>query len=158
MNLTYVPKECVSVEFINAVNRLKDCKIDNIDSLIEYFKANFIGHTNLERPIYDVIFWNCNDRVKENLPRTTNCAEAWHRNLNQKCHTPHLHLGKFLEILIQETEKIRMCLIHSKKSVTLSEKNLKKEEKIRTIVFNYQNYDGHDFFESLHDVVNWKFD
>jgi hypothetical protein len=123
---------------------------------VEYFRSNYIGNEN-KSPLYEIEFWNCYNRVIINLPRTTNCLEAWHRSLNFKCVIHHLNLGKYLEILIQENERIRVNLIQTRKFIDVKNKDLIKEEMLRIVLRNYKIYSGMEYYENLYKIVGWKF-
>jgi hypothetical protein len=90
--------------------------------------------------------------VQNSITRTINCLEAWHRSLNFKCNTPHLNLGEFIEIIIEENESVRVKLIQSRKFIDLSDKDLIKEEKLRVIVKNYEYYMDWEFFNLIGHV------
>lgn len=84
--------------------------------------------------------------------------EAWHRSFNFKCNVPHLNFGKFLEILIQENEKVRVTLIQAKHDISVNSNIIEKNEKLRVIVDNFTFYDEETFFTNLNKVMWWKLD
>lgn len=114
LNLVFVPEVAIKKEFEKLVEITKEKKNEKIYSFIEYFKKNYIGEKG-KKPLFSEKFWSCNYRVLNNIPRSINCLEAWHRELNFKCKISHLNLGKFLNILITECERIRVCILQSKK-------------------------------------------
>ncbi|KAJ4430188.1 hypothetical protein ANN_22398 [Periplaneta americana] len=50
--------------------------------------------------------WNCYIRTRENLPRTTNTCEAWHRRLNTLMGKAHPYFYHDLKLLQEETARI----------------------------------------------------
>ncbi|KAF7698608.1 hypothetical protein CDIK_1397 [Cucumispora dikerogammari] len=104
------------------------------------------------------LFWNRHYKVNQNVPRTANNLEAMHRSFNFKCNLAHVNLGRFLEILIEETEMVRVKTIQLQKYIELARKDLKKEEKTKVICFNFENYADIDFLEILNQIHYWKFD
>lgn len=158
LNLIFVPINAIENEYKRIIdNILLHNYPEQFLTFIKYFEKNFIT-TEFKKSKYKSAFWNCFTRVKSNLPRTTNCLEAFHRVLNSKFNTAHVNLGKFLEVLIQENERVRVILIQSRNKIDLPKKNFVKEEKIRVIVDNFCNFNDFEFFDSLNDVIGWKFD
>jgi hypothetical protein len=45
------------------------------------------------------------------LPRTTNIAEAWHRSFNYSVERSHPNLGKFINNIQKEEEKTRVKIL-----------------------------------------------
>ena len=49
---------------------------------IEYFEDNYIGrrgrYNRGRSPLFPIAFWNCFDRLDQQLPRTNNPQEGWH--------------------------------------------------------------------------------
>jgi hypothetical protein len=72
LNLAFVPKESVKIEFLKVVERAKENKPGKFNDFIIYFSTNYIGSKENE-PLYEIQFWNCYARVINNLPRTINC-------------------------------------------------------------------------------------
>ena len=54
---------------------------------------------NVVRPIYDIEYWSCYDRVLFSYPRTTNSLESWHKTLKCRSEKAHPNLARFVEIL-----------------------------------------------------------
>ena len=46
--------------------------------------------------------WNMNDRVEEDLPRTNNHIEGWHRKMNSAMGSCHPNIWKFLDVIMKE--------------------------------------------------------
>lgn len=156
LNLAFVPKEFVIENFKNLILITREKYKTKFDNFIEYFNKTYIG-LNIIQPLYRISFWNANKRIKENIPRTTNCLEAWHRSINFNCNVSHPNFAKFIEVLIQENEKVRVCLIQSRSQIRIGNRNLLKEEKLRQIVLNYCFYKDNEFFENLLQIVGWTF-
>ena len=77
-----------------------------VDDLIGYFEETYIGRRlrNGRRivPRFPVDAWNQYDRVQNELPRTNNHVEAWHRAIESSFLSSHPGLWSFLSILIKE--------------------------------------------------------
>jgi hypothetical protein len=50
---------------------------------------------------------------------------------------PHLNFGKFIDILRIENERVRVSLIQARLKIEMSDKDYKKEEKLRLVVNSY---------------------
>ena len=78
--LAFVPLSDV----VNAFNTLVAEMPEQLDPIIDYFEKNYIGvaHRRGRRPPrFPLELWNVNDRVEEEIPRTNNHVEGYHRHL-----------------------------------------------------------------------------
>jgi hypothetical protein len=83
---------------------------------------------------------------------------AWHRALNLNCGISYLHLGKFIEILMQENEKLWVKLIQARRHIDLSEKNYRKKSVVVSNLKNYNNFCENEFHDMLDRENFWDFD
>ena len=65
------------------------------------------------RPHFPVNIWNMNARVKNNLHRTNNNLEAWHRKLNCSLQCTHPTLWTFSKKLIKEENNVHSDVINA---------------------------------------------
>lgn len=156
-NLCFVPVGEVKSKFFEISMKVKLLRNDKFLDFLDYFDKNYVGSDSMAAR-YDIKFWNCYSRVLLNIPRTINCLEAWHRSLNFKCNIAHLNIGKFLEILIMENERVRVSLLQARLSLPTSGKILKKEESLRIICENFMLFSISEYFEILNTVICWKFE
>ncbi|CAM4846255.1 unnamed protein product, partial [Rotaria magnacalcarata] len=79
--LTFIPEQFVIIEF----ERLQADAPDSINDFIDYYEGNFIGrpirNNRRRQPRYAIAMWNCYLRLDQQLPRTNNSSEGWHRAL-----------------------------------------------------------------------------
>jgi hypothetical protein len=61
----------------------------------------------------------------------------------------HPNFAKFIEIILYENEKTRVELIQLKKNIHVGSKNLVKEEMLKLVVSNYENYEDMNFLKIL---------
>ncbi|KAL3852100.1 hypothetical protein ACJMK2_015786 [Sinanodonta woodiana] len=76
--LSFVPVNDVVASF----DDLMDASPEKIVPLAGDWEDTYIGRRRRNRranPRFAVEMWNLHDRVNENLPRTNNSVEAWHR-------------------------------------------------------------------------------
>ena len=78
--LAFVPLNDV----INAFDAVVAQMPEQLDPIIDYFENNYIGlmHRRERRPPrFPLELWNVNNRVEEEIPKTNNHVEAYHRHL-----------------------------------------------------------------------------
>ena len=73
------------------------------DDVLEYFEDTYIGRfrRNAPRrpPLFPIDLWNMFNRTDEELPRTNNSIEGWHRGFQSNVSSCHPTFWKFLEVL-----------------------------------------------------------
>jgi len=66
-----------------------------LDPIVDYFETNYIGNigrgrgSRRRRPTFAVSMWSQFERVKNDLPRTTNSLEGWHNALKGVVNKAH---------------------------------------------------------------------
>lgn len=156
INLIFVPIDDIEEIFGKLQEEAFLLQNDNLNLFIDYFKKNFIG-TCEKKAIYEKNFWCCFTRILNDTPRTINSLEAWHRCLNFRCNIPHLNLGKFIEILIQETERIRVEIAHAKLDIPKNKESILKEYVLKKLCVNYNFYTYKEFLDKIERNIKWKF-
>ena len=81
--LTFVPPNDV----IDSLDTLEDYSRNgygqNLDDILDYFEDNYIGrfrhNTPRRRPTFNVWTWNMFHLIDNELQRTNNAIEGWHR-------------------------------------------------------------------------------
>lgn len=157
IDLSFIPVFDVREKFEILKLKALGYKNKRLNDFVEYYFDNFVG-SDVCSPRFDLKFINCHYRILNNIPRTTNGLEGWHRSLNFKCNIPHLNLGKFIEVLKEETEIVRIKIIQAINSIDLGKRDLKKEEKLRCIIESYKLYKNDEFFLVIRKVIGWKFE
>lgn len=136
---------------------LKCLSLLNVNDIPNYYavlKANF---SNDEKKIgkwfeknymcsranakYPVSFWSVNDLINENLPRTQNNVESWHRRLQFIIDKNNYGLYKLIEVLQQEylvvDQKIKKFLAGEK--IANKRAYMKTYEKINNVLSDKDN-------------------
>ena len=57
-----------------------------LGDFLVYFEMTWIGinqRGHQHWPLYDIDLWNIHDNVQDDLPRTNNSIEGWHRAFDQ---------------------------------------------------------------------------
>ncbi|CAF0927297.1 unnamed protein product [Brachionus calyciflorus] len=84
--------------------------------ILDYFEETYIGKPiedspNLRSvPLYPIKLWNLNKRVLNDMPRSNNSIEAWHKALAQDVQS-HPTIDKLLRH-IQKEQSLTDTLIH----------------------------------------------
>ncbi|KAG0440742.1 hypothetical protein DMUE_1520 [Dictyocoela muelleri] len=151
--LSFVPEEDVLVLVL--VNRLKlyltEEKALNELKLFEWFKKEYLSFNTSNKSIN---FWNCNVRVKENIPRTTNSIEGFHRHLNSLITIKQSSFYLIISELIKEQEITEQKIFLS----LHSEPFIRPDEKMKSILVDYETYNNIDFLKKIVLNFNRKLD
>ena len=78
---------------------------DEMNQLLDYFEDNYIGRRrrrNRANPVFVPQVWNVHSRVQNELPRTNNSVEGWHRKMQAGVTADHPNIWRFLTILQRE--------------------------------------------------------
>ena len=101
--LAFLPED----EVIDGFNTLQDYLPDNARPILQYFENNYIGDerdngNGRRNPLFPIPVWNMHQRTLDNLPRTNNHVEGWHRRFQSDVGAYHPNIWKFLEVLKRE--------------------------------------------------------
>ena len=89
---------------------------DGFQQILDYFEDNYIGRLrgrSRRAAMFPINLWNMAARVKNNMHRTNNKIEAWHRKLNCAFQCKHPTLWTFLDKLIKEENNIHSDIINA---------------------------------------------
>ena len=107
--LAFVPADDV----VNAFEELSRVLPPEVEPLADYFEDNYIGRPQRrgwrESP-YPIALWNMRDRVDEELSRTNNSAEGWHRSFQASVGSYHPNFWKFLIFLKNQQSFQQVCM------------------------------------------------
>ena len=111
-SLAFVPEQDVVAAFDVVVEHL-DQNYPELLELCDYFETTYIGRLNRNgvrrHPRFSIASWNMFDRVRNNLARTNNAVEAWHRGLGATLEVNNPTIWKFIDAMrtkfrVQERE------------------------------------------------------
>ena len=110
-------KQLISLAFIPTVDVVTSFE-DLLDStffsdneailreLINYFEDNWIGRParrgGRSKPLFEHALWNCHAAIIDDLPRTNNAVEGWHRGFSELIGANHPTIWKFIDALKME--------------------------------------------------------
>jgi hypothetical protein len=106
LSLAFFPPEYIKQAFkdLKDQNVENFLKYKNLESFINYFNSNFVGLENKDNTVYDLKMWSVYDNVINNIPKSTNSLEGWHRGLNASIVQKHPNFANFVTILQREEE------------------------------------------------------
>ena len=77
-----------------------------LQELVNYFEDTWIGRPTRKggrsQQLFEHSLWNCNDAVINDLPRTNNSVEGWHRGFSELLGANHPTIWKFIILLKME--------------------------------------------------------
>lgn len=163
LNLAFFPIYEIDQAYKHIIEQLKKLHVyDEFEEFVAYFENTYIGAKKVTKehcnsPIYHVDFWNSYDRIIYKLPRTINGLESWHRTLNLRMFRPHPNLARFLTVLIDEVELIRLDFLQKKfGNGNFEHKQLAYEHKLFLAASNSFLYKKEDYFKVLCNIARWK--
>lgn len=166
LNLTFYPEDKIIYEFEKLAENIlihsaNSTNINNIDRFVSYFKRMFIGDISKKNePIYDIKFWSSYNRVLNEIPRTTNSCEGWHRNFNYQCGTSSPNIARFISVLQKVEEVVRFKYIQITEACDLSVTNINfsYEYILKTTIKNFKIFELEKYGDALEKVTKWKLD
>ena len=141
--LAFVPQEDVPDVF----DQLAADAVGDLALVFDYVEDNYVRGRRRgrgrSRPMFPPRLWNCYTRVLEELPRTTNTCEAWHRRLNILVGKHHPSLFVFLDQIQEEVGVIDFQMDRGHGGESPPKKRKKYEDldtRILRIVSRYGDY------------------
>ena len=113
--LAFLPGGHVIEGFEELVDTIRILYDDVADDLLQYFEDTYIGkyRRNAPRrpPLFAINLWNMFNRTDDELPRTNNIVEGWHRSFQGHVSACHPVFWKFLSVLQKEENMIRISIV-----------------------------------------------
>ena len=103
--------------FTEGFEELVDTSYDDVAvGFLQFFEDTYIGRypRNAPRrlPLFAIDLWNIFNRTDDELPRTNNSVEGWHRSFQGHVSTCHPVFWKFLSVLEKEENIIHIWILH----------------------------------------------
>ena len=154
--LAFLPPDDVIQEFEQLVDCIRDVYNDIMDGLLDYFEDTFIGRyrRNAPRrpPMFQLNLWNMFHRTDDELPRTNNSVEGWHRSFQAQVSSCHPVFWKFIQILQNEESLIRVDIIQrlvGHPAQPQKRRDLDCNRRILAIVDDYANRNTIQYLRSI---------
>lgn len=104
--LAFLPPDDVVEGFEQLCRVIRGVYDDQLDDLLDYFEDTYIGRYRRDAPrrpaMFPIDLWNMFHRTYDELPRTNNNVEGWHRGFQAQVSSCHPVFWKFLQILQNE--------------------------------------------------------
>ncbi|KAK7479647.1 hypothetical protein BaRGS_00029113, partial [Batillaria attramentaria] len=111
--LAFVPPDDVIEAFQQLMDSLDADTEETLSDFLAYFESTWLGivqRGRRRRPKFDVAMWNVYNRVEDNLPRTNNSVEGWHRAFDQRMSVTHPTLGRLVSKLRKEQASTELMI------------------------------------------------
>lgn len=139
--LAFVPTD----EVIGVFDVLYEFLSPECIPIADYFEDFYIGRPQRHgrrQPTYAINMWNMYQRSEDELPKTNNAVEGWHRSFQSNVGSSHPTIWKFIGFLqreqaLQQVYITQMLAGHP--SQTPRKKYADSYERILTIVRSYRN-------------------
>ena len=88
---------------------------EEVDELLEYFRNTYVGrypqNARVRPPLFAINVWNMyHNRIDDELPRTNNSVEGWHRRFQGHISLCHPDFWKFINVLKKEEGLVRVSI------------------------------------------------
>jgi hypothetical protein len=131
---------------VHAFNEIKSIAHDEFKQILEYFETYYIGEPNSKNsksrkaPMFSIDLWNVYKRVAEDLPRTNNPVEVWHKVFELSCQK-HSTVNKLIEQfrLEQNNTDVIIDQINSGDIFKRKRSELLKDEAVKDILADHKH-------------------
>ena len=159
-SLAFVPVEDVVLAFEELLSRV-DFPLES-QPVLDYFEDTWIGRPtrgNKRRPPRTPhSMWSCYDNINDDLPKTNNSCEGWHRSFSELIGGNHPTIWKFITVLQKE-----QCLNEAKIEQSLAGQPIQPQKKryrdaasrIKKIVETYKEIDLMDYLRGLSHTLSF---
>ena len=119
---------------------------------IDYFEDNYVGRPNRNgvrrKPKFPVNMWNVYLRTVENLPRTNNALEGFHRGFESMLQAAKPDVWKFLEAIHrqQALQEFNVSQQRLGKNIVKPNENF---ARIKRIVCSCADYNPFEYLEAI---------
>ena len=115
--LAFLPPNDVQNSFDQLAALIRNQYGNDADGVLDYFEDHYVGRfrVNTQRgiPTFPIDFWNMFHRTDDELPRTNNAVEGWHRGFQAHVSACHPVFWKFLEVLQKEETVVRVGILQN---------------------------------------------
>jgi len=161
--LAFLPPQDVIAGFEELSDAIRYHYNDKADDLLQYFEGTYIGRfrRNAPRrpPMFQIELWDMFHRTHDELPRTSNSVEGWHRSFQGHPTSCHPVFWKFLQILQNEESLIRVSIIQhlvGHPSPARRRRYLDCNQRILRIVDDFANRNVLDYLRAIaHNLGFW---
>ena len=149
--LAFVPLN----DIVNAFDTVVAQMPEELDPIIDYFENNYIGvihRRGRRRPRFPLELWNVHNRVEEEIPKTNNHVETYHRHLQAAILSFHPNIWTFPKVLKKEEALKRLEMIQMEAGEAAPPQKIRYREcssRIQAIVKDYDNRNTLSFLRGI---------
>ena len=154
--LAFVPPDDVIESFTLLSDRIQMEYGDNINQIVDYIEDNYIGRIRRNAPprppTFPIELWNMFHRTYQEMPRTNNNIEGWHRRFEGNVTNAHPGFWKFLEALKREETLSRIEMLQQEgghEPPLRRRRYIDCNNRILAIVDDYANRDRINYLRSI---------
>jgi len=122
----------------------------------DYFEDTFIGRITRRgqerQPIFSPEIWNMYNRTMEELPRTNNTVEGWHRGFSSNVGCCHPNIFKFLKYLMREQAVQCVRMTQEVAGIAREPPRKKYRDTTKRIMSLVKKYDPTDLMSYLRGI------
>ncbi|GAB0100308.1 forkhead box protein P1 [Sergentomyia squamirostris] len=104
--LAYIPVHDVQAAFDELIASSEIFEDEDVSTFVEYFGKTWVSSFNVlgqrTAPRFNIELWNCHDAILNDLPKTSNAIEGWHRGFTDLVGIHHPTIWVFLERVKEE--------------------------------------------------------
>lgn len=160
--LAFVPPNDVIFSFDLLSDHCRNNFDQDLDDLLDYFENNYIGrfrhNAPRRRPTFGIHLWNMFHRTDNELPRTNNAVEGWHRSFQTMISECHPTIWKFIKSLKKEEGIIRATVLQNQgghEPPRQRRRYADNNARILRIVDDYANRDRIYYLRSIAHNINF---
>ena len=113
----FIPPNDVVDAFERLIEVIRNQYGDETDGVLDYFEDTYIGRFRRNaapaKPVFPIQMWNMFHQTHEELPRTSNHIEGWHRKLQRICMCYYPNFWKFINLLKKEQTLNRVDMVQT---------------------------------------------
>ena len=142
-------------QIVDAYEQLQQHLDDEYDDILDYFEDNYIGRqrrVNRRAPRFLHQMWNMHSRADEELPKTNNHVEGWHRRMQSAVSACHPSIWKLIDVLRRDHA---LCAVSIAQAVgghtpePRRKKYVQCERRIANIVRDFGSRNVLDFLRAI---------
>ena len=154
--LAFAPPNHVQNSFDQLPVLIRNQYGNGVDGVLDYFEDNYVGRFRVNSlrviPTFPIDFWNLFHRTDEELPRTNNAADGWHRGFHAHVSACHTVFWKFLKVLQKEETVVRVGILQNEGGHQPSPQRRRYvdcNQRILRIVDDFPNRQRIDYLRSI---------
>lgn len=155
--LSFIPVGDVPAAFDDLVD---NCPSE-LTPLTDYWEDTYVGRQRRRRranPRFALDLWNMRDRVNDNLPRTNNSVEAWHRAFQQTVDCQHPSVYKLVDHFRKEQDHVELLIQRYQSGVRNPEasksKYIQLNRRLQALLPTYGTVPLMDYLRSVANNVS----